>query len=65
MLQLHQIAVLADDDLVFRTKLGRDCREAAMERGFALSPVGEGMLQEYCDGVLGDRPRPPRAARYQ
>jgi tetratricopeptide (TPR) repeat protein len=64
ILQLHQISVLADEDLVFRTKLARNCQEAAMERGFALSPVGEQLLREYCERGLSDSSPPARVARY-
>jgi len=64
VLQLNQIAILANDDLVFRTKLSRNCQQAAIERGFALSPVGEQLLQEYCEDSLGERPAAMRASRY-
>lgn len=62
--QLNQIAILANEDLIFRTKLTRDCEEAAMERGFALSPMGERLLREYCEDSLADSPAPARASRY-
>ena len=65
MYQLNQIAILANEDLVFRTKLSRNCQEAVLERGFALSPVGEQLLREYCEDTLVESPAPPRAARYQ
>jgi hypothetical protein len=64
MLQLGQISTLAAEDLVFRTKLRRDCELAAMERGFALSPVGEQLLREFCEG-LSAASAPLRAVRYQ
>ncbi len=64
VLQLSQIATLANEDLVFRTKLSRNCQQAAVERGFALSPVGEQLLHEYCEDSLGDCPAALRASRY-
>ncbi|HLJ57015.1 MAG TPA: hypothetical protein VKT77_18385 [Chthonomonadaceae bacterium] len=64
VMQLNQIALLAKEDLVFRMKLDRDCRAAAVERGFALSPMGEQLLCEFCEGPLADSP-PPRPALYQ
>ena len=64
LLQLHQIAILASEDLVFRTKLSRNCGSAAIERGFALSPVGEQRLREYCDTDLTEADPRARASRY-
>ena len=63
-LQLNQITLLAGDDTVFRTLLRRNCREAVIARGFALSPVGEQLLQEYCKHDLPDLPRPARVSQY-
>jgi tetratricopeptide (TPR) repeat protein len=63
-LQLRQIAVLAEEDLVFRTKLERNCYAAAGERGYTLSPVGEQLLREYCESTLTVTPIPARASRY-
>ena len=64
VLQLNQIAILASDDLVFRTKLSRNCHEAATERGFALSPVGERLLREYCEDGLAESSALARTSRY-
>jgi hypothetical protein len=64
MLQLNQILTLAGDDLIFRTKLSRDCLPAAIERGFALSPAGEQLLQDFCEYSLAESPAPARASRY-
>ena len=63
--QLNQIAILANEDIVFRTKLSRNCQEAVLERGFALSPIGEQLLREYCEDKFVESPASPRASRYQ
>lgn len=64
MMQLNQIITLAMEDLVFRTKLTRNCSAAAMEKGFALSPLGEHMLEQYCEESLPDSPAPNRVSLY-
>lgn len=64
ILQLNLIILLASDDLVFRTKLSRNCHEAAIERGFALSPTGEQLLQQFCEQGLAESPAPTRASQY-
>jgi hypothetical protein len=43
--QMRQIVLLASEDVTFRTKLRRDAAEAATEKGFCLSEMGESMLQ--------------------
>ena len=64
VMQLNQITTLAFDDVVFRTRLTRDCREAVRSRGFALSPMGEQLLQEFCDNDLTRLSEPTRIAQY-
>ena len=64
ILQLSQIVTLASEDTVFRTRLLRNCREAAIARGFALSPMGEQLLEDYCEHDLIDSPPPRRVSRY-
>ena len=64
MMQLNQIITLSMEDLVFRTKLMRNSSAAAIERGFALSPLGEHMLEQFCEETLPDSPSPARVSRY-
>jgi tetratricopeptide (TPR) repeat protein len=63
-LQLNQIATLAMDDMVFRTKLERNPQDAVMERGFYLSDTGTQVLSELCAQSLGSLPTPLRTSMY-
>jgi tetratricopeptide (TPR) repeat protein len=49
--QLHQVMTLAVEDTLFRAKLLRDCEEAVMERGYALSEIGKQLLHEALEGL--------------
>lgn len=64
MHQIHQIAILAMEDMVFRAKLSRDAVEAALERGFTLSAFGNQALVELTTYNLADLPEPERPLLY-
>lgn len=62
--QLNQIATLAMEDMVFRTKLLREPLEAAGERGFLLSELGNQVLTELSANNFDDLPEPCRTILY-
>ena len=52
MFHLSQIATLASEDAVFRAKLCQNCLEAIREKGYALGPMGERLLADFCQDEL-------------
>ncbi len=62
--QLEQIVTLAQEDLVFRTKLERDPEEALQERGFVLSDYGNQVLAEWVSHPLFLPPQTGRPMQY-
>jgi tetratricopeptide (TPR) repeat protein len=62
--QINQVLTLAMEDVVFRAKLLRDAPEAAEDRGFALSDMGNHILGELCTQLLTEVPDRCRPLRY-
>jgi tetratricopeptide (TPR) repeat protein len=59
-LQIRQLMRLLMEDTLFWVKFIRDPKDAARERGFAFSRVGEEVLEALPDTLLRELPRPPR-----
>jgi tetratricopeptide (TPR) repeat protein len=64
LFQLNQIVTLAIEDAIFRAHLLRQPVNAVEERGFALSPMGEHLLTDFCQEALPDCPASQRPTRY-
>jgi len=59
-LQIRQLMRLLMEDALFWVKFIRDPKDAARERGFIFSRVGEQVLETLPDTLLREMPRPPR-----
>ena len=59
-LQIRQLMRLLMEDALFWVKFIRDPKDAARERGFIFSRVGEEVLEALPDTLLREMPRPPR-----
>ena len=59
-IQMRQLMRLLMEDTLFWVKFIRDPKDAARERGFAFSRVGEEVLETLPDTLLRELPRPPR-----
>jgi tetratricopeptide (TPR) repeat protein len=59
-LQMHLMVRLLMEDALFWVKFIRDPKDAARERGFIFSRVGEEMLETLPETLLREMPRPPR-----
>ena len=59
-LQIRQLMRLLMEDALFWVKFIRDPKDAARERGFTFSRVGELLLETLPETLLREMPRPPR-----
>jgi tetratricopeptide (TPR) repeat protein len=59
-IQMRQLMRLLMEDALFWVKFIRDPKDAARERGFAFSRVGEEVLETLPDTLLRELPRPLR-----
>jgi len=59
-IQMRQLMRLLMEDALFWVKFIRDPKDAARERGFAFSRVGEEVLETLPDTLLREMPRPLR-----
>jgi len=59
-IQMRQLMRLLMEDALFWVKFIRDPKDAARERGFIFSRVGELLLETLPETLLREMPRPPR-----
>ena len=59
-IQMRQLMRLLMEDALFWVKFIRDPKDAARERGFTFSRVGELLLETLPETLLREMPRPPR-----
>ena len=59
-IQMRQLMRLLMEDALFWVKFIRDPKDAARERGFIFSRVGEEVLETLPETLLREMPRPPR-----